>query len=104
MKTKKEILDFIEDKINNYAKRILEQPDKADRSAMGELSFYVSLRNVVKNSKEAIDRASLRDWGLIDSVNDTLIFLGFIPKRSKGKKVKFYDPKTYGCSSSCRSS
>jgi len=101
MKTKEEILDFVEYKINNYAKRILEQPDNADRAAMGELNFYVSLRNVIKNSKVAIERASLRDLGLMDSVNDTLIFLGIIPKRHNRKKVKFYDPKTFSCSSDC---
>lgn len=82
-KTKEEVLIFVENKINNYAKRILEQPDRADRAAMGELDFYVSLRNVIKNSSKKRDMASLRDLGLIDSVNDTLIFLGILPKGHK---------------------
>lgn len=89
-KAKKDFLKFIEDKINGYAQRVAEKPDRADRSAMGELNFYVALRNVVKGNPDPRDMPSLRDLGLIDAVNDTLIHLDIIPR-----KKKFYNPPFY---------
>ncbi len=80
------LLKFVEDKINGYAQRILDQPDRADRSAMGELNFYVAFRNVLKASRDPRDRPSYRDLGLIDGINDTLKHL-----RILGRKNKFYE-------------
>lgn len=64
--------DFIENKINTYAQNIIDKGDKYDQLAIGEISFYLSLRNVVKG------KATKQDIGLIDAVNDTLQALKII--------------------------
>jgi hypothetical protein len=64
--------DFIENKINTYAQNIIDKGDKYDQLAIGEISFYLSLRNVVKGNP------TKQDIGLIDAVNDTLQALKII--------------------------
>ena len=64
--------DFIENKINTYAQNIIDKGDKYDQLAIGEISFYSSLRNVVKGNP------TKQDIGLIDAVNDTLQALKII--------------------------
>lgn len=44
---KPELKEFIENKINSYAERIKILPQRADRLALGELEFYIALRNVI---------------------------------------------------------
>ena len=90
-KSIEDIINFTEEKINHYAERILENADRADRACMGQLNFYISFRNIVKdyqkhkmdrsslNLKEMRDLPSYRDFGLIEAVNDTLVFLGMLP-------------------------
>ncbi|MEN9917232.1 MAG: hypothetical protein RLY40_1164 [Pseudomonadota bacterium] len=82
--------DFVENKINYYAERIKSLPQRADRSALGELEFYIALRNVTSFpndiSQNKYDQASLRDHGLLDAINDTLIELKLIKPDEK-----FYD-------------
>lgn len=78
---------FIEKKINHYAERIKSLPQRADRSALGELEFYIALRNVILFSNDSAqnnyDQASLRDQGLLDAINDTLIELKLIKHSEK---------------------
>lgn len=62
-------------------------PQRADRSALGELEFYIALRNVILFSNDSAqnnyDQASLRDQGLLDAINDTLIELKLIKHSEK---------------------
>tara|TARA_A100001011_G_scaffold372903_1_gene431773 strand:- start:332 stop:565 length:234 start_codon:yes stop_codon:yes gene_type:complete len=63
---------FVEDKINHYAKSIIEDSHKKDAHSFGELSFYMALRRVVKGE------ATREDLGMMDAVNDTLQEMGVI--------------------------
>jgi hypothetical protein len=51
------------------------------------LEFYIALRNVISfpNNKpeNRYDQASLRDQGMMDAINDTLIKLGLIKHGEK---------------------
>ena len=96
-KDMRELIDFAEEKINSYANGITKNPDKADRAAMGQLNFYVSFRNAIKHhlntelgvkpqsDKEKIDSMydlpSYRDFGLLEAINDTLVFMGIFKAR-----------------------
>ena len=90
---RKALIKFADDKVHSYAQRILDTPARADRSAMGELNFYIALRNVLMfndqspASRDARDRPSYRDFGLVGAVNDTLKHLGIVTT----KKGKFYE-------------
>jgi hypothetical protein len=57
---------FVEAKINEYAKAILDGSDKRDAHAMGELHFYMALRRILKGD------GTIQDIGMMDAVNDTL--------------------------------
>jgi len=71
--TKEELLQFVEEKINNYANKILTATDKGDDSALGELNVYMALRRVLKGDEERI-----QDFGMMDAINDTMKKLGII--------------------------
>ena len=98
--TTRDLLAFIEEKINFYATSIPENQDRADRAALGQLNFYISLRNVVKlyqrytvegislDPEKILDDPSYRDFGLIEAVHDTLVHLGLF-KPSEGQ-ARFY--------------
>ena len=64
--------EFIENKINSYAQNIIDKGDKYDQLSLGEIGFYMSLRNVLKGN------ATKQDIGLMDAVNDTLQTLDII--------------------------
>ncbi len=64
--------EFIENKINTYAQDIIDKGDKYDQLSLGEISFYMSLRSVLKGT------ATKQDIGLMDAVNDTLQALEII--------------------------
>lgn len=82
-----DLLKFVDDKINHYADRIKSLPQRADRSALGELEFYMALRNVISfpnnENENRYDQASLRDQGMMDAVNDTLKKLGLLEQHKK---------------------
>ena len=40
--------DFIEDKVNKYAEAIIKGSDKKDAHGLGELTFYMAIRRVLK--------------------------------------------------------
>ena len=63
---------FVEAKINQYAKAILDGSDKRDAHAMGELHFYMALRRILKGDQ------TIQDIGMIDAVNDTLQEIGIV--------------------------
>lgn len=73
------LIQFVENKINTYAQRILEYTAEHDTVALGELQFYMSLR------KTLLGKENFQDRGMMDAVNDVLKYKGII----KGKK-KFY--------------
>ena len=52
--------------MNTYALDIIDKGDRFDQLSMGEISFYMSLRSVLKGN------ATKQDIGLMDAVNDTL--------------------------------
>jgi len=64
--------EFIENKINSYAQDIIDKGDKYDQLSLGEISFYMSLRSVLKGN------ATKQDIGLMDAINDTLQALDII--------------------------
>ena len=64
--------EFIENKINTYAQDIIDKGDIYDQLSLGEISFYMSLRSVLKGT------ATKQDIGLMDAVNDTLQALEII--------------------------
>ncbi|MBL7813620.1 MAG: hypothetical protein JNL70_01355 [Saprospiraceae bacterium] len=74
-----DISAFIEEKINHYGKLIVTKNDKFDDMALGELTFYISLRRAINGT------ATTQDLGLLDAVNDTLQELGIL-----GEKQSFY--------------
>ncbi|MBD2496621.1 hypothetical protein H6G75_20105 [Nostoc sp. FACHB-280] len=67
-----ELTNFVESKLNEYAEKIVKGGDKSDDLAFGQISFYLSLRRVLKG------KSSLQDVGLVDAINDTLQELGII--------------------------
>lgn len=85
--TENDLKEFVENKINHYAERIKTLPQRADRSAFGELEFYIALRNVIaypnNKAQNRYDQASLRDQGMMDAINDTLIKLGLVRQGEK---------------------
>ena len=58
--------------MNTYALDIIDKGDRFDQLSMGEISFYMSLRSVLKVN------ATKQDIGLMDAVNDTLQALEII--------------------------
>ena len=56
--------EFVENKINSYAQKIIDGSDKRDAHAMGELKFYMALRRCLKNE------STPEDLGMLDAVND----------------------------------
>lgn len=79
-KTKQEVLSFVNKKITNYAQNIVNLGEDNDASALGELHFYISLRNILKKGNE---RSELTERGLFDAVTDTLKFMGIVSKDTK---------------------
>jgi hypothetical protein len=76
---KEELLQFVKEKINSYAQRIIDANDKGDDSALGELIVYMGLRRILKGEERRI-----QDYGMMDAFNDVLKELGII------KSGKFY--------------
>jgi len=58
--------EFVESKVNQYAEAILNGSDKKDAHALGELTFYMAIRRVLKGE------ATIQDLGMMDAINDTL--------------------------------
>jgi hypothetical protein len=77
---------FINDKINDYAQNILSKSDVNDSSALGELKFYISIRNAVKTKTDknlnAFEKASMEDMGMLDALTDTLIKLEIVTNKN----------------------
>jgi len=67
---------FVEDKINEYAQKIIDGSDKRDAHAMGELEFFMAFRRVLKK------QATPQDMGMMDAVNDTLQEMGLVAEGS----------------------
>ncbi|MBM4247723.1 MAG: hypothetical protein FJ148_28700 [Deltaproteobacteria bacterium] len=66
--------DFVENKINAYAKKIIDGGERRDDHAMGELSFYMAFRRVLGGN------ATLQDVGMVDAINDVLQERGLVAK------------------------
>lgn len=58
--------EFVEAKVNEYAEAIIKGSDKKDAHALGELTFYMAIRRVLKGE------ATIQDLGMMDAINDTL--------------------------------
>jgi hypothetical protein len=63
---------FIEDKLNQYAQKIIGGGARSDDLAVGELTFYVTLKRAVSGN------ATTQDLGMLDAINDTLQELGLV--------------------------
>lgn len=61
-----DIEQFIENKLNSYAEKIIKGSSKVDELALGEMTFYMALRRVIAG------KATPQDLGLMDAINDTL--------------------------------
>ena len=81
------MMSFLNNQINNYAQIIVENSDKADNAALGQLKFYIALKNAVKTSKDANvskhEAASLEELGMADALADTLIQMGLITSKEE---------------------
>jgi len=66
------LAETIEAKINHYAQSICTGGAKIDEHALGELTFYVTLRRTLSGD------ATPQDIGMMDAVNDTLQELGLV--------------------------
>jgi len=66
---------FIEQKLNHYAKAIIDGSAKVDEHALGEMVFYMALRRVLSG------KATIQDIGMMDAINDTLQENGIIEPR-----------------------
>ncbi|MFM8332994.1 MAG: hypothetical protein ACKN9T_15020 [Candidatus Methylumidiphilus sp.] len=74
---------FIEEKLNQYAQKIIDGKAASDELALGELNFYAALRRV------ASGKATTADLGLFDAINDTLQQLGVLAEgETLTKKIK----------------
>ena len=71
-----DLTNFIEEKLNKYAKDVIESGAKADEHALGELTFYMTLRRVISGN------ATMQDVGMMDAINDTLQRLGLVESRA----------------------
>ena len=67
--------NYIENKINTYAKKIINGDTNIDEHALGEISFYMMLRRVISG------QGTRQDIGMLDAINDTLQSKGLIEKR-----------------------
>jgi len=67
-----DLTNFIEEKLNKYAQKVIESGAKADEHALGELTFYITLRRVISGN------ATMQDIGMMDAVSDTLQRLGLV--------------------------
>ncbi|MCS5585005.1 MAG: hypothetical protein NZ777_16035 [Pseudomonadales bacterium] len=77
---------FIDDQINKYAENILSGGDVNDSSALGELKFYISIRNATKSKTREVneyEKASMEDNGVLDALADTLVQLGLVRDKSE---------------------
>lgn len=77
---------FIDDQINKYAENILSGGDVNDSSALGELKFYISIRNAIKSKTREVneyEKASMEDNGVLDALADTLVQLGLVRDKSE---------------------
>lgn len=63
---------FVEDKLNRYAQKIVSGGAITDDLAVGELTFYITLKRALNGA------ATTQDLGLLDAVNDTLQELGLV--------------------------
>lgn len=64
--------EMIEAKLNQYAQKIVSGGAKADELALGEITFYITLRRVLAGN------ATPQDLGTMDAINDTLQALGLV--------------------------
>lgn len=88
--TKDEQLSYLEAKINHYASAIPTALNKGDRTALGELHFFIALRcALLEENKQTQEDKNLEAWGMLDAINDFLIKMGHIKKGNK-----FYQPLT----------
>lgn len=67
-----DLTDFVEEKLNHYAQRIIDGGANVDDHAFGELAFYLSVRRVLSG------KATRQDVGMMDAINDTLQGLGLM--------------------------
>lgn len=69
-----ELLEFIEMKLNEYAKSVQEGGARIDELALGQMTFYMALRRILTG------RATPQDIGMMDAINDVLQELGLIER------------------------
>jgi hypothetical protein len=63
---------FVEAKLNQYAQKIIDGGARSDDLAVGELTFYVTLKRALSGT------ATTQDIGMLDAINDTLQEAGLI--------------------------
>jgi len=63
---------FVAGKINHYANMIVNNKDKADELAIGELNFYMAFRRMIKGE------GTTQDKGMMDAINDVLQHKGLV--------------------------
>ena len=80
MKTKQELLDFVNKKVRNYGQNIVDRGENNEASALGELQFYISLRNALEKGHEM---SEFVERGLLDAILDTFKFMGIVSKDKK---------------------
>ena len=79
-------LKFVDQKINDYAENILTRGDVNDTSALGELKFYIAIRNVVRTETQEVteyEKASIENQGLFDAFADTLKEIDLIQDKNE---------------------
>lgn len=76
-----DLAKFADDKMSHYAQKIIDGGVKVDEHAVGEMTFYITLRRVLAQ------KATLQDVGMLDAINDVLQELGLV---ESGKT--FYKP------------
>jgi hypothetical protein len=67
-----DLSQFIEEKLNFYAEAVIKGHEKIDEHALGEMTFYMSLRRILNQ------KSTFQDIGMMDAINDTLQELGLI--------------------------
>ncbi len=65
---------YLDSKINECSKMIVQHGDKADDYALGKMNILMSFR------RQATHNDTMYDKGIIDGVNDVLSDLGYVGK------------------------
>ncbi|MBS4079757.1 hypothetical protein [Pseudomonas rustica] len=80
---KAELEEYLEGKINDKARLILDEDMVHDGAALGEMQFYFCMRRILNK------KANLEDVGTLRAMNNLMRMLGLLsPKETLRSKIE----------------